>query len=397
MVKRAGLADRVTVLMEDYRDLTGSYDKLVSIEMIEAVGWRHYGAFFRKCSQLLTPHGAMLLQAITIDDRAYEVEKAAKSFINTRIFPGGCLPSLEVIMRNVARRTDMQAVHLEDITAPLRRDAATLAPPVPRLLAGARPARLRRALSPAVDAVSGLLRGGVRRAPDLRPAAAAHQAAVARGRPAGRAIGRAALGLARVIAELLRDLGYALRSPRWDESDLAAMDGKVVLVTGATSGLGEAAATGFARLGASVWLVARSRERGEDARARIAEQTGSDDVHVGICDLSDLRSVRRFAEQCEAGPGRVDVLVNNAGVLTEERSLSRDGIELTLATNVVGPFLLTKLLSPLLRRSAPARVINVSSGGMYTQGLHVDDLQSAHGKFRGTVAYARSQAHRRWC
>jgi cyclopropane-fatty-acyl-phospholipid synthase len=116
LVQRSGLTDRVTVLMEDYRDLTGSYDKLVSIEMIEAVGWRHYGAFFQKCSQLLAPHGAMLLQAITIDDRAYEVEKAAKSFINTRIFPGGCLPSLEIIMRNVARRTDMQAVHLEDIT-----------------------------------------------------------------------------------------------------------------------------------------------------------------------------------------------------------------------------------------------------------------------------------------
>ena len=117
LVARAGLADLVTVLMEDYRDLTGSYDKLVSIEMIEAVGWRHYGAFFQKCSQLLASDGAMLLQAITIDDRAYEVEKAAKSFINTRIFPGGCLPSLEVITRNVARRTDMQAVLLEDITA----------------------------------------------------------------------------------------------------------------------------------------------------------------------------------------------------------------------------------------------------------------------------------------
>jgi NAD(P)-dependent dehydrogenase (short-subunit alcohol dehydrogenase family) len=156
----------------------------------------------------------------------------------------------------------------------------------------------------------------------------------------------------------------------------------VVLVTGATSGLGEAAATGFARLGASVWLAARSRQRGEDTRARIAAQTGSDDVHVGICDLADLRSVRRFAGQCEAGPGRADVLVNNAGVLTEQRSLSDDGIELTLATNVVGPFLLTKLLVPLLLRGAPARVINVSSGGMYTQGLHLDDLQSARGKFR---------------
>jgi NAD(P)-dependent dehydrogenase (short-subunit alcohol dehydrogenase family) len=187
-------------------------------------------------------------------------------------------------------------------------------------------------------------------------------------------------------------LGYAVRSRRWDRPDLASMDGKVVLVTGATSGLGEAAATGFARLGASVWLVARNSERGEHSKARIAEQTGSDDVHVGICDLSDLRSVRRFAEQCEAGPGRVDVLVNNAGVLTQERSLSRDGIELTLATNVVGPFLLTKLLVPLLLLGrAPARVINVSSGGMYTQGLHLDDLQSADGRFRGTVAYARAK------
>ncbi|MGZ4184926.1 MAG: SDR family NAD(P)-dependent oxidoreductase [Solirubrobacteraceae bacterium] len=186
------------------------------------------------------------------------------------------------------------------------------------------------------------------------------------------------------------NVGYAVRSRRWDRSDLAAMDGAVVLVTGATSGLGEAAATAFARLGASVWLVARSPERGEVTRARIAEQTGSDDVHVGICDLSNLRSVRRFAEQCEAG-GRLDVLVNNAGVLTEERSLSHDGIELTLATNVVGPSLLTKLLVPLLTRSAPARVINVSSGGMYTQGLHLEDLQSARGKFRGTVAYARTK------
>jgi cyclopropane-fatty-acyl-phospholipid synthase len=115
-VRRAGLEDRVTVLGQDYRDLTGRFDKLVSIEMIEAVGWRHFGTFFATCSELLEPHGAMLLQAITIDDRAYEVEKAASSFINTRIFPGGCLPSLEVIARSVAQRTDMQAVDLEDLT-----------------------------------------------------------------------------------------------------------------------------------------------------------------------------------------------------------------------------------------------------------------------------------------
>jgi cyclopropane-fatty-acyl-phospholipid synthase len=115
-VRRAGLEDRVTVLLEDYRDLKGSFDKLVSLEMIEAVGWRHFGTFFEKCSSLLEPDGLMLLQAITIDDRAYEVEKAGASFINTYVFPDGCLPSLEVIGRCVARRTDMQQLALEDLT-----------------------------------------------------------------------------------------------------------------------------------------------------------------------------------------------------------------------------------------------------------------------------------------
>ena len=93
-VREAGLGDKVTVVMRDYRDLTGSFDKLVSIEMIEAVGWQHIGTFFEQCSRLLTPHGAMLLQAITIDDRAYEVEKASKSFIKEYIFPGR-LPALD--------------------------------------------------------------------------------------------------------------------------------------------------------------------------------------------------------------------------------------------------------------------------------------------------------------
>ncbi len=116
-VREAGLEDRVTVLLEDYRELSGSYDKLVSIEMIEAVGWQYFPTFFRRCSQLLADDGAMLLQAITIDDRAYQVEKAGKSFINTYIFPGGCLPSMEIIARSLARVTDMQQVHLEDITA----------------------------------------------------------------------------------------------------------------------------------------------------------------------------------------------------------------------------------------------------------------------------------------
>ena len=116
-VRRAGLEDRVTVLLSDYRDVRGSYDKLVSIEMIEAVGWRHTGTFLASCSKLLEPDGAMLLQAITIDDRAYEVEKASHSFMKQRIFPGGSLPSLEAISRDLARRTDLQVIDLQDITS----------------------------------------------------------------------------------------------------------------------------------------------------------------------------------------------------------------------------------------------------------------------------------------
>jgi cyclopropane-fatty-acyl-phospholipid synthase len=115
-VRQAGLEHRVTVLCQDYRDLRGSYDKLVSIEMIEAVGWRNRDRFLAKCSSLLHPHGTMLLQAITIDDRAYEVEKSSRSFIRTYIFPGGSLPSVATIAAGLARRTDMQMVELEDIT-----------------------------------------------------------------------------------------------------------------------------------------------------------------------------------------------------------------------------------------------------------------------------------------
>jgi cyclopropane-fatty-acyl-phospholipid synthase len=115
-VRGAGLESKVTVLLDDYRELRGRYDKLVSIEMIEAVGWRQFGTFFAACSQLLAADGAMLLQAITIDDRAYEVEKGSKSFINSYIFPGGCLPSLAVVTRELAKRTDMQAASLEDLT-----------------------------------------------------------------------------------------------------------------------------------------------------------------------------------------------------------------------------------------------------------------------------------------
>jgi dehydrogenase/reductase SDR family protein 12 len=186
-------------------------------------------------------------------------------------------------------------------------------------------------------------------------------------------------------------LGYRLRQRWWKADDLRSMDGQVVLVTGATSGLGRAAAEGFARLGASVWVLARDARRGERARAIVAESAGSAEVHLGLCDLSDLASVREFAASFHAQTPRLDVLVNNAGVLAHERTLSADGIELTFATNVIGPFLLTNLLIPLLQHSAPSRIVNVSSGGMYTQRIRVDDLQMAGSTYDGTTAYARAK------
>ncbi len=114
-VREAGLDDRVTVLLEDYRDLTGRYDKLVSIEMVEAVGHRRFDIYFRACSRLLKSQGLMLLQAITIADQEYERAKRAVDFIQRYIFPGGCLPSVAALTASVARATDLRPVHLEDI------------------------------------------------------------------------------------------------------------------------------------------------------------------------------------------------------------------------------------------------------------------------------------------
>jgi cyclopropane-fatty-acyl-phospholipid synthase len=111
----AGLEDRITLLFDDYRELKGSYDKLVSIEMVEAIGHRYYDTYFKKCSELLKPNGMMLLQSITISDQRYPVAKKSVDFIQKYIFPGGCLPSVAALGNAIARKTDMRIFHLEDI------------------------------------------------------------------------------------------------------------------------------------------------------------------------------------------------------------------------------------------------------------------------------------------
>lgn len=114
-VARAGLEESIRVLCDDYRDLTGTYDKLVSIEMIEAVGHQYYDAFFRKCAQLLKPEGAMLLQAITIADHRYEAARRSVDFIQKYIFPGSCIPSITALSSAMARSTDLRIFDLHDI------------------------------------------------------------------------------------------------------------------------------------------------------------------------------------------------------------------------------------------------------------------------------------------
>lgn len=116
-VAEAGLGDRIEIVERDYRDLRGRFDKLISIEMIEAVGVKFYPVYFRRCSELLKDDGAMLLQAITVDDRHFEHDAKHEDFIKRYIFPGGVLPSIQVIARQVAQATDLQIAHLEDLTA----------------------------------------------------------------------------------------------------------------------------------------------------------------------------------------------------------------------------------------------------------------------------------------
>jgi cyclopropane-fatty-acyl-phospholipid synthase len=114
-VSQAGLDGQVEVLFSDYRDLSGTYDKLVSIEMIEAIGHQYFDTYFAQCSRLLKPHGAMLLQAITIADQRYESAKRSVDFIQRYIFPGSCLPSVAALSASIARASDLRVFHLEDI------------------------------------------------------------------------------------------------------------------------------------------------------------------------------------------------------------------------------------------------------------------------------------------
>lgn len=188
-------------------------------------------------------------------------------------------------------------------------------------------------------------------------------------------------------------LGPAVRRLWWpSDPPPDSLTGKHVIVTGAGSGLGQAAASGLAALGATVHLVGRSVERLHDAAGAIRVEVDGADLVLEACDLSDLDSVRAYADAFPSDP--VHALVHNAGVMPPERSTSRQGHELTLTTHVLGPFLLTGLLRPRLALDGDARVVWVASGGMYTQPFTHElatDLEYERGDYSGTIAYARTK------
>ena len=174
------------------------------------------------------------------------------------------------------------------------------------------------------------------------------------------------------------------------ENSKGGMEGKVVLITGGTSGIGRAAATALAAMGAEVVVSGRNRERGEAALAEIRRASGNEKVSLMIANLAVQDEVRGLAEGFKERHDRLDVLVNNAGLIRSRRTETPDGIELTLAVNHLAPFLLTNLLLDLLKESAPSRIVTVSSEARRSAEIDFDDLQGER-RYRAFPVYGMTK------
>jgi len=168
------------------------------------------------------------------------------------------------------------------------------------------------------------------------------------------------------------------------------MGEKVCLITGATSGIGKATAIGLANMGAKVVMVGRDRGRGEAAMAEIKEKSTNASVDLMLADLSSQGEIRRLADEFKKAFPRLDVLINNAGVIRSERITTTDGLETTFAVNHLAYSLLTNLLLDVLKASAPSRIVNVASGEQRNGTIDFDDLQAEKG-YKGAKAYSQSK------
>jgi len=185
-------------------------------------------------------------------------------------------------------------------------------------------------------------------------------------------------------------LGYKASRRNWKPVS-AFLGDRHAVVTGATSGIGLATAHALAALGARVTLVVRDEEKGEAAVKEIVEESGNAAVGLEVCDLSLMASVHALCDRLLAAGDPIDILVNNAGALFNPRQVTDEGFEKSFALLLLGPYILTERLQPLLAAGGDGRVVNVTSGGMYTQGIRVRDLQSERGEYSGSVAYARAK------
>ena len=168
-----------------------------------------------------------------------------------------------------------------------------------------------------------------------------------------------------------------------------SMDGKTVLITGATSGIGKETAKSIASLGATVVFTTRDKERGEKIRQTLIHETKNPNIDVLFCDLASFESIRKCSEEFLQKHDTLQVLMNNAGVVDYHRRISKDGIENMFAVNYLAPFLLTNLLLETLKKSAPARIVNLTSG-LHSGTIHFEDLQFDTG-FSGMKVYAHSK------
>src|SRR5947209_8315404 len=160
----------------------------------------------------------------------------------------------------------------------------------------------------------------------------------------------------------------------------SSMQGKICMVTGANSGIGKATALALAHMGATVVMVCRDRARGEEARSEITTKSRNNAVDLLLADLSSQQSIRHLVEDFEQRYTHLHVLINNAGASFPGRRETVDGLEMTFAVNYLAPFLLTNLLLDILKASAPARIVNVSSNSHAAGYIQLDDLQSEHYK-----------------
>jgi NAD(P)-dependent dehydrogenase (short-subunit alcohol dehydrogenase family) len=187
--------------------------------------------------------------------------------------------------------------------------------------------------------------------------------------------------------------GYAARSRLfgWTEPAAGSMAGRTVVITGPTSGLGREAAGWLAGLGARLVLVGRDEGRLERTRSELVAASPGSEVLTVVADMASLASVRAAADEILRVAPRIDVLVDNAGAMFPEREETAEGFERTLATMVLGPFVLLAQLWPRLAEGPDGRVVAVTSGGMYTQALPLDDLGYTRGAYQGAKAYARAK------